>query len=401
MVGKVFTLSLPLARIVHGRCPSPFPGPAGYEMTKDLLKPLTSLRFFAALWVVLYTYIKELHPPVHFGLIDKGYLGVDLFFILSGFILSYVYLEGFGQGRFDYRQFVVHRLARVYPLHIATLLFTLLLIGAAAIKGVQLDPNAANWAALPAHLLLMQSWGLAPTAAFNHPSWSISAEWFAYLTFPATAAVAWRLRERPILAVGLAAAFLVILNLVFSAVAGFDLTHATFQWGALRIVPSFLFGAALYLAWRSGAVASSWLAGSCAAAASLIVIAAASFGADKPHIDILIVLALGLMILSVGGMDRDRPGVLSSKILVYLGEISFATYMIYVPWKWVFLKAVHAVLDLGDEGLPFTWWLAGLIALVPLSMLAHHLVELPFRRIVRRWGEQVVNKLGYKIAKQR
>ena len=75
--------------------------------------------------------------------------------------------------------------------------------------------------------------------------------------------------------------------------------------------------------------------------------------------------------------------------------------MIYVPWKWVFLKAVHAVLDLGDEGLPFTWWLAGLIALVPLSMLAHHLVELPFRRIVRRWGEQVVNKLGYKIAKQR
>lgn len=370
-------------------------------MPKDLLKPLTSLRFFAALWVVLYTYIKELHAPVHFGLIDKGYLGVDLFFILSGFILSYVYLEAFGERRFDYREFVVHRLARVYPLHIATLLFTLLLIAAAAVKGVQLDPNAANWQALPAHLLLVQSWGLAPTASFNHPSWSISAEWFAYLTFPATAALAWRLRDRPILAVGLAAAVVVGVNLAFGAIAGFNLTHATFQWGALRIVPAFLFGAALYLAWRSGAVASPWLARFGAAAASLIVIVAASFGAERPHIDILIVLALGLMILSIGGLDRDRPGVLSSKILVYLGEISFATYMIYVPWKWVFLKAVRAVLDLGDEGLPFTWWFAGLVALVPLSMLAHHLVELPFRRIVRRWGEGMVNKLGYKFAKQR
>ncbi len=370
-------------------------------MPKDLLKPLTSLRFFAALWVVLYTYIKELYPPVHFGLIDKGYLGVDLFFILSGFILSYVYLEAFGERRFDYREFVVNRLARVYPLHLATLLFTLLLIAGAALKGVQLDPNAANWQALPAHLLLMQSWGLAPSAAFNHPSWSISAEWFAYLTFPATAAVAWRLRERPILAVGLAAGFLIGLNLVFSAVAGFNLTHATFQWGALRIVPSFLFGAALYLAWRGGAVASPWLARFGTASASLIVIAAASFGADRPHIDILIVLALGLMILSVAGMDRDGPGVLSSKIFVYLGEISFATYMIYVPWKWVFLKAVHAVLNLGDEGLPFTWWLAGLLALVPLSMLAHHLIELPFRRIVRLWAAPLVNKLGYKTAKQR
>ena len=349
-------------------------------MPQDQIKPLTSLRFFAALWVVLYTYIHELQGAVGVPLLDKGYLGVDLFFILSGFILSYVYLEAFGEKRFDYGKFVVHRLARVYPLHIATRAFTLLLVSAAALKGITLDGNAANWAALPAHLTLTQAWGLAPTASFNHPSWSISAEWFAYLCFPAVAALAWPLRNRPLVAVGLAVVFLVALNLVFEAIAGFPLTKATFHWGALRILPAFLFGSALYLAWRSGLVSSPWAARLGAATGIGGALLAAQFGAP----DWLTVVALGLGLVS--------------KPLVYLGEISFATYMIYVPWKWVYLKGIDLVLGLNGAALPFMWWLTGLVALVPLSMLAHHLIELPFRRVVRRWGEQLVNKPSPEIA---
>ncbi len=362
---------------------------------QDQLKPLTALRFIAATWVIMYTWIHELNVNVSFGLVDKGYLGVDLFFILSGFILSYVYLEGFGGKTFDYGEFVNHRLARVYPLHIATLAFTLLLIAAAAVKGVQLDENASNWAALPAHLLLVQAWGLAPTASFNHPSWSISAEWFAYLSFPVTAALAWRLRNRPVLAVGLAIAFLAVLYTVFPMVFGFSLNHATFQWGALRIVPTFLFGASLYLAWRAGAVKSPKVASLGAAIAGLTVVLTASFAQS----DTLIVIALGLGVLSLAGMGRDesgRPGfgILSSPVMVYLGEISFATYMIYVPWKWVFLKGVNALLHTDHQPLPLVWWLAGLLALVPLSMLAHHLIELPARRFVRKLGHKARVKMG-------
>jgi peptidoglycan/LPS O-acetylase OafA/YrhL len=207
-------------------------------MQQDHIKPLTSLRFFAALWVILYSYIHELQGGVSIGLLDKGYLGVELFFILSGFILSHVYLESYGAGRFLYGQFINHRLARIYPLHIATLAFTVLLIGAAAARGVTLDANAGNWAALPAHIFLVQAWGLAPTASFNHPSWSISAEWFAYLAFPLVAMLAWRLRRRPMLAVCLAILFLTMLYVAFEMLAGFSLTQATFQWGALRIALS-------------------------------------------------------------------------------------------------------------------------------------------------------------------
>ena len=364
-------------------------------MPQDHLKPLTSLRFFAALWVILYTYIHELNGAVGIGLLNKGYLGVDLFFILSGFILSYVYLEAFGKGRFDYAQFVNHRLARIYPLHIATLAFTLLLVGIAALKGVELDRNAANWAALPAHLLLMQAWGAAPTASFNHPSWSISAEWFAYLSFPAVAALEWRLRARPMLAVGLAIGFLAGLYAVFEAVAGFSLTHATFQWGALRIVPCFLYGSALYLAWRSGAVAKPGLALLGAFIASLTVILAASFSQS----DAVIVIALGLLVLSIAGFGQTGEGIMSNRILVYLGEISFATYMIYVPWKWIYLKAINALMGSERAPLPVIWWLVGLVALVPLSMLAHHLIERPFRRILRNLGDVIRYKFAYVSAK--
>ena len=367
-------------------------------MRQDQIAPLTSLRFIAATWVILYTWIHELNAQLSFGLFDKGYLGVDLFFILSGFILAYVYLEDFGERRFDYGEFVNHRLARIYPLHIATLAFTLLLIGAAAVKGVKLDPNAGNWASLPAHIFLVQAWGLAPAASFNHPSWSISAEWFAYLTFPATAAAAWALRNRPILAVAGAIAIMAVLYIGFVAITGVSLTHATFQWGALRIVPTFLFGSALYLAWRNGAVASPKVASLGAAIASLTVVLAASFARSLSFMpDLLIVVALGLLVLSLAGMGRDSQGnpghgILSSRPMVYLGEISFATYMIYVPWKWVFLKAAHAIV--GEGPLPFFWWLAGLVALVPLSMAAHHLIEVPARRFMRHLGHKIRVKFG-------
>jgi len=365
-------------------------------MLPEQIKPLTSLRFLAALWVVLYTYINELNLGVHFGLIDRGYLGVDLFFVLSGFILSHVYLEDFGAARFDYGAFIGHRLARIYPLHIATLLFTLVLIGVAALNDVKLGANAGNPAALPAHLLLMQAWGLAPTASFNHPSWSISAEWFAYLSFPAAAFAAWRLRTRPMLAVSLAVLLLVVLYIAFEAMAGFPLTRATVQWGALRIVPAFLLGAALYLARRAGAVRRPGIAMAGAMAASLILIAAGSYS----RADVVIVIACGLLVLSMSGLGRDGTGILSSPVLVYLGEISFAIYMVYVPWKWIYLRLVNGLLGTTHAPMPFIWWLAGLLALVPIGMLVHHLIEVPCRRLVRRFGEKILVRFGPKFARK-
>lgn len=362
------------------------------QAAADNIRPLTSLRFFAAVWVILYSYWSALEGAIPIGIIEKGYLGVDLFFILSGFILSHVYMTSLGEGRFRYGSFIVNRLARVYPLHLATLCFAILLWGAATLKGMSVDKNLVNWPSLPAHLFLVQAWGLAPEASFNHPSWSISAEWFAYLLFPIFGTVAWSMRARPWLAVGLSVTFLVSLYMIFEAFMGFKLTSATVFWGGLRIVPTFMLGCALYLVWRSGKLTLQ-VALMGAAASSLIVIAAASW----LKIDALIVPMLGLMLLCVSRFGNG--GVMGNRVLVYLGEVSFAMYMVYVPWKWVYLNAMGIVLGTGDAPLPLLWWAVGLIAIVPVAMLGHHIVELPMRHVVRHLGDRLRYRLAYRLAR--
>ncbi len=84
------------------------------------LKPLTAMRFFAAMWVVAYHFTPSLGLGMP-ALVGKGYLGVELFFVLSGFILSHVYMEAFGDRRFRYPDFLWARLARIFPVHLVTL----------------------------------------------------------------------------------------------------------------------------------------------------------------------------------------------------------------------------------------------------------------------------------------
>jgi peptidoglycan/LPS O-acetylase OafA/YrhL len=264
--------------------------------------------------------------------VANGYLGVELFFVLSGFILSHVYLQSFGEGRFHYGKFLWARIARVYPLHIAVLAGLGALAIAATVAGMTLGTGLVNWAALPANLLMLHAWGLAPAAAWNHPSWSISAEWFAYLCFPAFAWAAWRLRHRPNMAVIGVLILLFGLYTVFEALAGFELTQATYKWGALRIVPCFAYGTAIHLLWRSGAMQNRIQAKFWSAAFAVLILALAQI--DAP--DAAIVTAFGGLILALAGLTSTGSKVLSGKVGVYLGEISYSVYMVCFPWRsWV------------------------------------------------------------------
>ncbi|HEX3916472.1 MAG TPA: acyltransferase, partial [Caulobacteraceae bacterium] len=277
------------------------------------LKPLTSLRFFAAVWVILYHYWPHLAVATTPALIEKGYLGVELFFILSGFILCHVYLPAFEAGRFKYGDFMWARLARIYPMHIATLIGIGLMAGTALLLGIQIDPNILSLAALPANLTLTQAWGLAPVAGWNHPSWSISAEWFAYLCFPAFAFLAMSVRRWPSVAVAAALAFMAVLYAVFPRFAGFPLTLATYAWGALRIVPCFALGCSLFLLWRSHAAdRRESLIG--AAFFGALLVASVLSGAP----DVAIVAASGGLIISLAQVSKAGGNFLSQGIFVYL-----------------------------------------------------------------------------------
>ncbi|HEV7227709.1 acyltransferase [Brevundimonas sp.] len=353
----------------------PSPDDAGPIAPADL-RPLTALRFVAAAWVVLYTCWPFLDVGFTPNLAAKGYLGVELFFVLSGFILSHVYLEAFGTKRFGYRSFLWARIARVYPLHLVTLLGVMALAIGAAAAGIVMQARVIDWPSLPANLLMLHAWGLAPEAAFNHPSWSISAEWFAYLTFPVFAAGAWALRARPWLAVAAAAAAVMALYVVFQQLAGFSLTQATIRWGALRIVPCFALGCALYLVHRRGGVARPGLL---SALALILIVAAASVQAW----DGFIVLLGGMLILALGSLDNVRAGPLSSWFAVWLGEISYALYMVLIPWTLVAVNGVARLTGSEDKTFALPVWLGIVTGAVVTAAIAHHLVEKPARAWLR------------------
>src|SRR5258708_40084565 len=108
---------------------------------------LTNLRGIAAVWVVLFHFqslIVQVILPQQTKLVAKGYLMVDLFFIMSGFIICHVYQQSFQAGLTagSFRRFIVARFARIYPLHLFTLLFLIILIAATKNWNPVNDPKA-------------------------------------------------------------------------------------------------------------------------------------------------------------------------------------------------------------------------------------------------------------------
>jgi peptidoglycan/LPS O-acetylase OafA/YrhL len=346
------------------------------------LKPLTALRILAALWVVIGEYWEDLRGAgIAHGLVAHGQFGVELFFTLSGFILSHVYLTGYGERRFSYGPFLWARLSRVYPLHIATLGVVGLMAGAALALGQPPAHTVLYWPALPTSLLLVNAWGFNSDAGWNHPAWSISAEWFAYLCFPAFAALAWRLRDRPRLAIVLALGLLAAIYPLFRRLAGFELTDATIAWGALRIVPCFAFGCAINLLWRKRVIRSRRVA--IAASFGFLALSAALAAVAAPQA--LIVAAFGGLILSLASLTSTGSRLFSNPVGVYLGEVSFAVYMVAVPWKMLATAAAAKLLHMED--FPLAIWLVYFAAVIPVAMVGHHLVERPARSAMRRFME--------------
>src|ERR1035437_252958 len=93
---------------------------------KNEIKSLTGVRGIAACSVMFY-HLSHIRPfaQYNFRIVSKGYLCVDLFFVLSGFVMALVYSKTFQHGctKRDYRKFLFNRMARVFPLHLAVALF--------------------------------------------------------------------------------------------------------------------------------------------------------------------------------------------------------------------------------------------------------------------------------------
>jgi len=172
---------------------APAQGQAGAGMKGAELKALTSVRGIAA-WLVVFFHIRQAlalpHPVL--AVLAKGYLAVDFFFLLSGFVIWMSWGERIRTGGLAaVPAFLQRRVARVWPLHIFMLAFAMALAAALTLTGRSSDHFP--WQELPLHIFLLQNWGFTEHLAWNDPAWSISCELGAYLLFPLLAlAIDWR-----------------------------------------------------------------------------------------------------------------------------------------------------------------------------------------------------------------
>jgi peptidoglycan/LPS O-acetylase OafA/YrhL len=338
------------------------------------LKPLTSLRFVAALLVFL-----DHAPPLRLwseNLMTLGAAGVTFFFILSGFILTYVYRDLAEQPTFErIRHFCLSRFSRIYPTHVVA---TILALGVLTFVGSSepwLNDPAKRIPSLLAQFTLVQSWfpAVAIHYGVNTPSWSISDEVFFYVLFPfIVTVVATRVRHLTAMALTL---WCVILGLAWIAPDQPD------HWFHYNFPPTrlldFTIGVTvgvLFLRRMDTCGTILEIAAIEGILASLLVeiIAPQLF-----HSTAIMVPAWAFLIYVMAHQRGKISRWLSYPVAVRLGEISFAFYLVHVS----VIRSMPAAFFAARPAL------ATVIALVTSLALAwavHSFIEEPARRAIRR-----------------
>lgn len=307
----------------------------------------------AALWVVSFhvSGLWEGETPL-FGL---GYLGVDLFFILSGFVLAHVHGEAFRRdGLGAYPRFIGRRIARIFPVWLAVLALF-------ALKHRTLEVE--HWLVYAG---LAQAWGAVPTQLVNPPGWSVSLEWAGYLLFPLLAFAPLRLPRLATIAV------LLMALLGGYLVAGGISLHDDERWYALRFVCEFMIGIALRGLVRDGADARfdpfARVAAVCIVAAAIVV----PMVGRNLAADMALLAAFTFLLWSLAQADGPLARRLGGGLLHWLGVRSYSLYVVH----WLFVETLWA------RQMP-TLLKAALM--VTGSLLAAALLYAVVERPARRW----------------
>ena len=383
------------------------------------IRQLTGIRFIAAAWVLLYHLqgpLNQLGLLVIPGVTDVlrvGRLGVDLFFALSGFILTHTYLRRLvpalrGRGAVDFWWL---RLARIYPVHLVMIVIAGgAVVAQAKVTGEALDRDWLNPIDLGRNLLLIQEWGPEPQRGWNFVAWSLSMEWLAYLIFPLLALLLWALHRKVHTWVLVVAWLLALTPLVVYGLSTTD-PYYTDHWGSTyRILTEFTTGAITYLIVcrflpgdRLSEPASPRVeraASILAVVLPILVVAAAIFlgqlpSAQPPQITIdgdaepfppyYHLLIVPLLIAWIGSLALSRRGVarfLSTRALVLGGFISYSLYMTHLVWFGLWRAALRAA---GIDGGPLyaVAFVVLVVGALVIAWLMWKFVEEPAREWMR------------------
>ena len=340
------------------------------------LTGLTGLRGIAALTVFIahgrfYELIPSLRPMLLF--FEWHSLAVDLFFMLSGFVLVHVYAAKFASGRTGlWRPYFAARFARIVPLYLATLLGCLGIFAAGSLI-LGRWPAHVTWDIVVSNLLLIQSWPGVFRMSLNMPSWSLSVEAFCYIAAMPIALFLHRRLPR-------SWSIPVIIMLLVSW--RMDLRSVDSGWiGLLRGITGFLLGALLHQFHRFTSDRGAIVITLAASGSFLILQSCVAWGGWT---DYLPVFTFPLLIV---GLARSVRSVVhdffQSPLMLWLGDLSYSVYL----WQGPVFLATHNVIRPHLVSMPASvraaWIVFEIAFTLGLSHLSYHRLEIPMRRWLR------------------
>lgn len=352
---------------------------------------LTGLRFFAAVAVVIYHFASVLSrswaAPLT-NLVNSGFVAVSFFYVLSGFVLSYSYVNSAGDMQGSRRSFWVARLARIYP---AYLLAFLLAAPTNIVWSLNVNSLSAGITKLAVGavsvLSLQQAWTPWSAWYWNYPAWSVSVESFFYLCFPLLVPAVKRI-EKKYLIVAMVSLWIFGLALPSLLVAthrvpadGNDRLAMAVEFTPLLRLPEFVVGILLARLYVQGVrINSRWNAAITYLPTILVVLTLAIFGSAVPRLLLsngLLVPLFALLILGLADGQTVFAKCLSWSPLVLLGEASYGIYILQIPVSYILrspppLRSIQSICIY-------------LVALIGISLLSWRFVEAPLRVLIRRW----------------
>lgn len=347
--------------------------PAGdLALSTPVLRSLTGLRWVAA-FVVFGFHIVAVEyfgsgQGVVSALFGAGGTGVSLFFILSGFVLTWTHRAGTQPLVFWRRRF-----ARIWPLHLVVV-FAALLVSATVVPGIR----SSSPVSIVANILLVSSWSPGWWQAGNPVSWTLVCEAFFYLLFPVLVWATRSMTTRRLCTLGA-----LMLALVWSAPPLAQLAPdelSAYSSPVMRL-PEFVIGIVVALLVRHG----KWRGPRLIVAAPLALAgySIASLADNPPWAAGVTIVGYSLLIAALARADLEAvPTPLSSELMVRLGTLSFAFYLIHLlviaalssPWP-----GGHPQIDPGDAS---ALALGALALALGAAWLLHRYIEKPAHRLI-------------------
>jgi peptidoglycan/LPS O-acetylase OafA/YrhL len=354
---------------------------------KQEMTQLTGIRFAAAAYV--FGFHMDIVAPLNFlpealrRTFQQGALGVTMFFILSGFLLTYSadFAEGKTRSWSDYRWFIFKRLIRIYPVYFAGLLVNFAV-------GLMLHERA------PAIVLLLDTFMLESYVhryaqwGYGTMAWSVSTELYFYLMFPLLLPLFTRIQSQRViwslvaLCCVLGSSFGLVDNL-FPALLPTNLTYVFPPFRLAEFVAGIL---TALLVIRFELRVPAWLS-----AISLVALAAWLIGPGSRLTGYVVhnILVIPVVVMLIATLSQTTKAWylrwLGSDVVAYLGRISYSFYIVQYTLIMVlqFLFKNHAVL------IPnYMVWAIMLIANLLAAAVLHEVVETPSHKFLLAFGNQ-------------